>query len=60
MAVSTGAIVEGLDVIVDLGISSLPILVDSLLNPLLLQAAKNDSATALSQQFPRRLILGSR
>ena len=40
MAVSTGAIVEGLDVIVDLGLGDLTGLVDSLLNPLLLQAAK--------------------
>jgi hypothetical protein len=40
MAVSTGGIVEHFDVIVDLDISSLPSLVDSLVNPLLLQAAK--------------------
>ena len=40
MAVSTGAIVKRLDVIVDLGLGDLPGLVASLLNPLLLQAAK--------------------
>ena len=40
MAVSTGAIVEHLDVLVDLGCGHLPGLVDALLNPLLLQAAK--------------------
>jgi hypothetical protein len=40
MAVSTGAIVEHLDVIVDLGIGDIPSLVDSLFDPLLLQAAK--------------------
>ena len=40
MAVSTGAIVEHLDVIVDLGIGNITSLVDSLLDPLLLQAAK--------------------
>ena len=40
MAVSTGAIVEGLDVIVDLRLGDLTGIVDSLLNPLLLQAAK--------------------
>jgi hypothetical protein len=40
MAVSTGAIVEGLDVVVDLGCGELPGCVDALLDPLLLQAAK--------------------
>lgn len=40
MAVSTGAIIEPLDVIVDLGIGDITSLVDSLLDPLLLQAAK--------------------
>lgn len=40
MAVSAGAIVEPLDVIVDLGIGDITRLVDSLLDPLLLQAAK--------------------
>jgi hypothetical protein len=40
MAVSTGAIVEHLDVIVDLGMGNITSLVDSLLDPLLLQAAK--------------------
>ena len=40
MAVSTGSIVEHLDVIVDLGIGGITGLVDSLLDPLFLQAAK--------------------
>ena len=40
MAVSTGAIVEGLNVLVDLGRSNLTGRVDSLPNPLLLQTAK--------------------
>src|SRR5512146_96015 len=40
MAVSTGAIVEHFDVIVDLGSGHIPSLVDSLLDPLLLQTAK--------------------
>lgn len=40
MAVSTGAIVKGLDVIVDLGLGDLTGVIDSLLNPLLLQTAK--------------------
>ena len=59
MAVSTGAIVEGFDVVVDLSRGKLPGCVNALLDPLLLQAAKKDSATALSQQLPRRLMLGS-
>jgi hypothetical protein len=40
MTVSTGAIVERLYVIVDLGSGNITSLVDSLLDPLLLQAAK--------------------
>lgn len=40
MAVSTGAIVEHFDVIVDLGRGDLTSLVDALLDPLLLQTAK--------------------
>ena len=40
MTVSTGTIVEGLDVLGDLGCGDLPGLVDSLFDPLLLQAAK--------------------
>ena len=40
MAVSTGAIVEHLNVIVDLGFGDITVLVDSLLDPLFLQAAK--------------------
>ena len=49
MAVSTGAIAQHLDIILVLGIGDTTGLVDSLFDPLLLQAAKNDSATALSQ-----------
>ena len=60
MAVSPGAIIEGLDVLVDLGRRHRPSYVDALLDPLLLQVLKNDSATALSQQLPCRLMLGSR
>ena len=40
MAVSTGAIIEHLDVIVDLRLGNIPSLVDSLLDPLLLQTAE--------------------
>jgi hypothetical protein len=40
MAVPTGAIVEHFDVIVDLSICHIPSLVNALLDPLLLQAAK--------------------
>ena len=40
MTVSTGAIIEHLDILVDLGSGDLPSRVDALLDPLLLQAAK--------------------
>lgn len=40
MAVSTGAIIEHFDVIIDLGSGHLTRLVDPLLDPFLLQAAK--------------------
>ena len=40
MAVSTAAIIEGLDVLVDLSRGELPGCVDALPNPFLLQAAK--------------------
>ena len=40
MAVSTSAIIEHLDVIVDLRIGDISSLIDSLLDPLLLHAAK--------------------
>ena len=60
MAVATGAIIEHVDVIRYLGLGDLTSRVDTRLDPLLLQAAKKGSATALSQQLPRRLMLGSR
>lgn len=40
MTVSTGAMIEGPDVLVDLGRGDLPSPVDAFANPLLLQAAK--------------------
>ena len=40
MTVSTGAIIEHLDILVDLGSGDLPSRVDALLDALLLQAAK--------------------
>lgn len=40
MTVSTGAIIEGLDVVVDLSRGECPGCVDPLLDPLFLQAAK--------------------
>ena len=60
MAVPTGAIVEGLDVVGDLSRSERPSCVDALLDPFLLQTAKERFGTALSQQLPCRLMLGSR
>lgn len=46
MTMSTGAIVEHFDVLVDLSSGHIPGLGDALLDPLLLHAAKNDSAPA--------------
>lgn len=60
MTVSPGAIIEGLDVLVDLSCGQRPSGRNARLDPFLFQTAKKDSATALSQQLPRRLMLGSR
>ena len=58
MTVTAITIVEDFDVIEYIGTRHIPGLVDAFTNPLFFQAAKKDSATALSQQFPRRLMLG--
>jgi len=59
MTVAARPIVERLDIVGHLRDRQLPVLVDQFLDPFLLQAAEKDSATALSQQFPFRLMLGS-
>ena len=53
-------IVKHLNVIEYVGTRQITGFVDTLLHAFFFQAAKKDSATALSQQFPRRLMLGSR
>jgi hypothetical protein len=60
VAVSPGPIVERLDVFGDVFGRSVSIVVNVLLNASFFRLLKKDSATALSQQFPRRLMLGSR
>jgi len=60
MTVAARLIVEGIDVVGQVGDRQLAVLVDLFLDPLFLKLLKNDSATALSQQLPFRLILGSR
>lgn len=60
MAVSTGAIVEHLDVLVDLGIGNITSLVGSLLAPLLLQAAKKRFGHSVIPAVPTLAHTGSR
>lgn len=60
VAVPSGAIVESIEVVGDVRQRDLAARIDALLDAFLLQAVKNDSATALSQQLPFRLMLGSR
>ena len=60
MTVTARSIVEGIDVVGQVGDRQLAVLVDLFLDPLFLKLLKNDSATALSLQLPFRLILGSR
>lgn len=60
MAVLAGPTIEALNGIGNVGYRDVSVLVDVLLDPFLLRAAKGDSATALSQQLPFRLMLGLR
>ena len=53
-------IVEGFDVVGHIGACEVAVLVDLLLDALFLEAAKERLATALSQQLPLRLMLGSK
>lgn len=59
MTVTTHAIVERVDVVRQVLRHQFAVLVDVLLDPFLFKLLKNDSATALSQQLPFRLMLGS-
>ncbi len=53
-------VVEHLNVIEDICPSQIPSFVYSLPDAFFFSELKNDSATALFQQLPRRLILGAR
>ena len=53
------SIVEHLDAFEAVGPSQIAGLADTLFDPFFFSLLKNDSATALSQQLPRRLMLGS-
>lgn len=55
-----GPVVEHFNVIEDIRPGQIPGFVYSLPDAFFFSELKNDSATALSQQLPRRLILGAR
>ncbi len=60
MAMASGAIVERIDVVGHVRDRELAVLVDLSFDCSYLKLLKNDSATALSQQLPFLVILGSR
>jgi hypothetical protein len=60
MTVATRPIVEGIDVVGQVGDRQLAVLLDLFLDPPFFTLLKIDSATALSRQLPFRLIHGSR
>lgn len=60
MTVAARWVVELLDIVRDVGYRKLPVSIDSFLMRSVFRLPKKNSATALSQQFPRRLMLGSR
>ncbi len=60
VAVPTGAIVERIDVVGDVRQRDVAARIDRFLMRPFFKLLKSDSAMALSQQFPFRLILGSR
>lgn len=55
-----GYAVEDLDAVEEVGPGLFPCSVDSTPDTLLFQSAENNSATVLSMQLPRRLMLGTR
>jgi hypothetical protein len=59
MAVASSSIVKDFDVIKNISTGQIPSFVNTLSDTLFFKELKNDSATALSQQLPRRLMLGS-
>lgn len=60
MTVAPGPVVEHFNVIEDIGPGQIPGFIDAFSDPLFFSELKNDSATALSQQLPRLLMLGAR
>jgi hypothetical protein len=60
MTVAPGPVVEHFNVIEDIRPGQIPGFIDAFSDPFFLSELKNDSATALSQQLPRRLMLGAR
>jgi hypothetical protein len=58
--VAPGPVVEHFNVIEDIGPGQIPGFIDAFSDPLFFSELKNDSATALSQQLPRLLMLGAR
>jgi hypothetical protein len=60
IAVPPGPIVKDSDVIEGVGPGQIPGFIDAFADSFLFRLLKNDSATALSQQFLRRLMLGCR
>ena len=60
MTVAPGPIVEHFNVIEDIRPGQIPVWYVLLLMRSFFSELKNDSATALSQQLPRRLMLGTR
>ncbi|BDD49209.1 hypothetical protein PDTA9734_06960 [Phytobacter diazotrophicus] len=54
-----GPVVEDFNVIEDIGPGQIPGFIDTFSDPFFFSELKNDSATALSQQLPRRLMLGA-
>lgn len=59
MTVAPGPVVEHFNVIEDIGPGQIPGFIDAFSDPLFFSELKNDSATALSQQLPRLLMLGA-
>src|SRR5689334_8724388 len=58
MTVAARTVVERFDVTEDVAARQVPGLVNALAHAFFFKLLKNDSATALSRQLPRRLMLG--
>ena len=59
MTVPPGPDIEHFNVIEDIGPGHIPGFIDAFSDRSFFSKLKNDSTTALSQQLPRRLILGA-